>query len=102
MLTPGFIDMHTHSDVQLLAHPDHACKVHQGVTLEVLGQDGLALAPTDDATMALLRAQLAGWNGAEPELDDSWRSVAEYLARFERTHRPSMSATSSPTPRCGC
>ena len=84
-LTPGFIDMHTHSDVQLLAHPDHACKVHQGVTLEVLGQDGLALAPTDDATMALLRAQLAGWNGAEPELDDSWRSVAEYLARFERT-----------------
>ena len=82
---PGFIDMHTHSDVQLLAHPDHACKVHQGVTLEVLGQDGLALAPTDDATMALLRAQLAGWNGAEPELDDSWRSVAEYLARFDRT-----------------
>ncbi len=85
MLTPGFVDMHTHSDVQLLAHPDHACKVHQGVTLEVLGQDGLALAPTDDATMALLRAQLAGWNGAEPELDDSWRSVAEYLARFDGT-----------------
>jgi N-acyl-D-amino-acid deacylase len=85
VLTPGFIDMHTHSDVQLLAHPDHACKVHQGVTLEVLGQDGLALAPVDDDTMALLRAQLAGWNGTEPELDDSWRSVAEYLARFERT-----------------
>jgi N-acyl-D-amino-acid deacylase len=85
VLSPGFIDMHTHSDVQLLAHPDHACKVHQGVTLEVLGQDGLALAPVDDATMALLRAQLAGWNGAEPELDDSWRTVAEYLARFEGT-----------------
>ena len=76
--------MHTHSDVQLLAHPDHACKVHQGVTLEVLGQDGLALAPVDDATMALLRAQLAGWNGAEPELDDSWRSVAEYLDSLRR------------------
>jgi N-acyl-D-amino-acid deacylase len=85
VLAPGFIDMHTHSDVQLLVHPDHACKVHQGVTLEVLGQDGLALAPTDDATMALLRAQLAGWNGVEPDLDDSWRSVAEYLARFDGT-----------------
>ncbi len=85
VLTPGLIDMHTHSDVQLLMHPDHACKVHQGVTLEVIGQDGLALAPTDDATMALLRAQLAGWNGSEPELDDSFRTVAEYLARFERT-----------------
>ena len=100
-LTPGFIDMHTHSDVQLLAHPDHACKVHQGVTLEVIGQDGLALAPVDDATMALLRAQLAGWNGAEPDLDDSWRSVAEYLARFE-ARPPSTSATSSPTRRCAC
>jgi N-acyl-D-amino-acid deacylase len=85
VLTPGLIDMHTHSDVQLLMHPDHACKVHQGVTLEVIGQDGLALAPSDDATMALLRAQLAGWNGAEPELDDSFRTVAEYLGRFERT-----------------
>jgi N-acyl-D-amino-acid deacylase len=84
-LTPGLIDMHTHSDVQLLMHPEHACKVHQGVTLEVIGQDGLALAPSDDATMALLRAQLAGWNGAEPELDDSFRTVAEYLARFEGT-----------------
>jgi N-acyl-D-amino-acid deacylase len=85
VLTPGLIDMHTHSDVQLLMHPHHACKVHQGVTLEVIGQDGLALAPTDDATMAILRAQLAGWNGAEPELDDSFRTVAEYLARFERS-----------------
>ena len=51
--------------------------------------------------MALLRAQLAGWNGAEPELDDTWRSVAEYLQRFEGTTAV-KSATSSPTPRCGC
>ena len=81
VLTPGFIDMHTHSDVQLLAHPDHACKVHQGVTLEVLGQDGLALAPVDDDTMALLRAQLAGWNG------DRARARRQ-LAQRRRVSRP--------------
>lgn len=85
IVCPGFIDMHTHSDVQLLAHPDHACKVHQGVTLDVLGQDGLALAPTNDATMTALREQLLGWNGDPAGVDYAWRSVAEYLARFDET-----------------
>src|SRR4051812_18495525 len=42
---PGFTDMHTHSDLQLLVNPAHEAKVHQGVTLEVLGQDGLSYAP---------------------------------------------------------
>ena len=46
---PGFIDMHTHSDLQLLAQPEWDVKLAQGVTLEVLGQDGLGLAPLTDA-----------------------------------------------------
>src|SRR5262249_40010494 len=37
---PGFVDMHTHSDLALLAEPTWECKIMQGVTLEVLGQDG--------------------------------------------------------------
>ena len=49
-LAPGFIDMHAHSDLQILANPDHTAKVSQGVTLEVLGQDGLSFAPIDDPT----------------------------------------------------
>src|SRR3954468_8398770 len=79
---PGFIDMHTHSDVQLLAHPSHDCKVRQGVTLDVIGQDGLSYAPTTDATMAQLRRQLYGWNDDPPDLGWDFRSVDEYLARF--------------------
>jgi N-acyl-D-amino-acid deacylase len=55
VLAPGFIDMHAHSDLQVLANPDHTAKVSQGVTLEVLGQDGLSYAPVDDATLAALR-----------------------------------------------
>src|SRR4051794_39270125 len=49
VLAPGFIDMHSHSDLQLLAKPDHLAKLSQGVTTEVLGQDGLSYAPVDDA-----------------------------------------------------
>ena len=32
-VSPGFVDMHTHSDLALLAEPTWACKVMQGVTL---------------------------------------------------------------------
>ncbi|MFL6126665.1 N-acyl-D-amino-acid deacylase family protein [Actinophytocola sp.] len=84
VLAPGFIDMHAHSDLQVLANPEHMAKVSQGVTLEVLGQDGLSYAPVDDTTLAGLRTQLAGWNDDPPGFDWSWRSVGEYLDRLDR------------------
>ena len=84
VLAPGFIDMHSHSDLQVLANPDHLAKVSQGVTLEVLGQDGLSYAPVDDETLAGLRTQLAGWNDDPPGFDWDWRSVGEYLDRLDR------------------
>jgi N-acyl-D-amino-acid deacylase len=82
---PGFVDMHTHSDVMLLAAPAHEAKLCQGVTLELLGQDGLSYAPVTDTVLAQLRAQLAGWNGDPPEFDWSWRTVGEYLDRLDRS-----------------
>jgi N-acyl-D-amino-acid deacylase len=32
-LSPGFIDMHAHSDLYLLTHPDHEAKISQGCTV---------------------------------------------------------------------
>ena len=80
---PGFVDMHTHSDLQLLASPPHEAKVHQGVTLEVLGQDGLSYAPVTDEVLEELRGQLAGWNDDPPGFDWNWRTVGEYLDRLD-------------------
>jgi len=84
VLAPGFIDMHSHSDLQVLAEPDHLAKVSQGVTTEVLGQDGLSYAPVDDDVLAALRSQLAGWNDDPAGFDWNWRSVGEYLDRLDR------------------
>ncbi len=84
VLAPGFIDMHSHSDLAVLAEPAHTAKVAQGVTLEVLGQDGLSYAPVDGSTLAELRTQLAGWNGDPPGFDWDWRGVGEYLDRLDR------------------
>ncbi|MFI1827277.1 amidohydrolase family protein [Streptomyces sp. NPDC020412] len=86
-LAPGFIDMHAHSDLALLRDPGHEAKVAQGVTLEVLGQDGLSYAPVDDRTLEGVRRSIAGWNGGAPgdeSVDFDWRTVGEYLDRLDR------------------
>ncbi|WP_327719118.1 D-aminoacylase [Streptomyces sp. NBC_00490] len=83
VLSPGFIDMHAHSDLALLRDPDHSAKAAQGVTLEVLGQDGLSYAPVDDRTLAEVRRAITGWNGYGDDIDFDWRSVGEYLDRLD-------------------
>ncbi|GAA3829533.1 D-aminoacylase [Streptomyces coacervatus] len=83
-LSPGFIDMHAHSDLALLRDPDHSAKAAQGVTLEVLGQDGLSYAPVDDRTLAEVRRAITGWNGHGDDIDFDWRSVGEYLDRLDQ------------------
>ncbi|MEV4869758.1 N-acyl-D-amino-acid deacylase family protein [Streptomyces syringium] len=82
-LAPGFIDMHAHSDLALLRDPGHEAKAAQGVTLEVIGQDGLSYAPVDDRTLAEVRTQITGWNGDGHDIDFTWRSVGEYLDRLD-------------------
>ncbi|MEV0223657.1 D-aminoacylase [Streptomyces sp. NPDC050704] len=82
-LSPGFVDMHAHSDLALLRDPDHSAKLAQGVTLEVIGQDGLSYAPVDDRTLAEIRKAITGWNGSGDDIDFTWRSVGEYLDRLD-------------------
>ena len=83
VLSPGFIDMHAHSDLQLLVNRDHYAKLSQGVTTELLGQDGLSYAPVDDATLEGVREKIAGWNDNPVDFDWDWRTVGEYLDRLD-------------------
>ena len=45
VVAPGFIDTHSHSDLQILTDPLVTPKVMQGITTEILGQDGISMAP---------------------------------------------------------
>ena len=45
VLCPGFVDTHTHSDMILLHDGRQPSSITQGVTTEILGQDGLSYAP---------------------------------------------------------
>ena len=81
-VSPGFIDMHTHSDLQLLKNPLHECKIRQGVTTDVIGHDGLGLAPITPNSTAILQVQLAGWNGNLGR-DWNWGTITTYLDQFD-------------------
>ena len=83
-LSPGFIDMHAHSDLAVISDHEHLAKVTQGVTLEVVGQDGLSYVPSDETTLAILRDQLFGWNADPAGIDWKFRSVQDYLDVVDR------------------
>ncbi len=80
---PGFIDMHTHSDVMILANPRHEAKVMQGVTTDLIGLDGLSFAPLSPDNLRMMRQYLSGLNG-KPNIAWAWNSVAEFLAYFDQ------------------
>ena len=45
VVTPGFIDAHSHSDAYLVLEPDAPSKLSQGVTTEINGQCGGSVVP---------------------------------------------------------
>ena len=83
-VVPGFIDTHVHGDVMLLADPIHLPALRQGVTTYIIGQDGSSFAPASPATLDYMRRYTAGFNGNPSEIDYDWRTIGEYLARFDR------------------
>ncbi len=84
VVAPGFIDLHSHSGLVLLEDGRHEPKVRQGVTTEVVGVDGLSYAPFGDPDdLARLVEMNAGLDGRPATVATDWRTVADYLARFD-------------------
>ena len=86
VVAPGFIDLHSHSGLMILAEPRHEPKIRQGVTTEIVGVDGLSYAPfVDRGDLAAFTEMNAGLDGdPRPKVKLDWGSVASYLARFDR------------------
>ncbi len=83
IVAPGFIDSHSHSDLELLKDPFSPQKIKQGITTEVLGQDGFSVAPIRDKTWEQLRANVTGLLG-ELDKEWEWRNLTEYFSLLER------------------
>ena len=76
-VTPGFIDIHSHSDYTLLVDPRAVSAIAQGVTLEVVGNCGFGCAPIADP-----RTAAANIYGFDNQVKLTWNRVGEYLDRL--------------------
>ena len=84
VVCPGFIDVHAHSALTILADPMHMPKVHQGVTTELIGIDGNSYAPFESPDDLERFIQLNAGLEGRPDLPTRWSTVSEYLALFDR------------------
>jgi len=82
VVAPGFIDIHTHSDVSLLQDGRGQSKITQGVTTEVTGNCGFSPFPINPQQMQLHLDLLAGIGDDALEL--TWTDVEGYRQEAER------------------
>ena len=84
VVTPGFIDLHSHGGLVVLADPRHEAKVRQGVTTEVIGVDGNGYAPFAHRDDLLAFVEMNAGLDGRPAIPYDWDSVASYLDRYDR------------------
>lgn len=78
-VAPGFVDAHGHSDLAVLSSGRVPSKIAQGITTEVMGNCGLAVAPVgQDMSPEDVRDQLAIVD-VDPGVPWTWHSMAEYF-----------------------
>lgn len=85
VVAPGFIDIHAHSDLAVLARPGAEVKLRQGITTEVVGNCGISVAPGATRFAADLHAYASPILGFE-DLEWRWSDVAGYLDAVQRAH----------------
>jgi N-acyl-D-amino-acid deacylase len=69
-LAPGFVDIHSHTDLSLLVEPNAESKLRQGVTTEVTGQDGSSIGPWTDEAYERTRRDHLGRYGVDVPFRD--------------------------------
>ena len=77
-ISPGFIDIHTHSDLTILVNRKAESAVRQGVTTHVIGNCGMSPAPVEDAHLNEMKSQW-GAISDQPEVSWMWRTFEGYL-----------------------
>jgi N-acyl-D-amino-acid deacylase len=78
-VSPGFIDMHSHSDSSIFAYPTADSRAYQGITTEVTGQCGFSAAPLEGVDADKRKSDMAEEAGAPVE----WSDIPSYFATLE-------------------
>jgi N-acyl-D-aspartate/D-glutamate deacylase len=88
VVTPGFIDGHTHMDAQVFWDPYGTCSCWHGVTTVVMGNCGFTLAPCGKSERHLVvrnleRAEDIAAEAMDAGIDWTWTTFPEFLDRVE-------------------
>ena len=105
LVTPGWVDIHTHYDGQATWDPDLAPSSINGVTSLVMGNCGVGFAPARPDRHDWLISLLEGvedipGTALNEGMTWGWESFREYLDVLDACAGPSTSAPRCPTPRC--
>lgn len=79
---PGFIDIHTHSDVAVITFPGCDSTLRQGVTTHLIGNCGLSAAPLLEPNVEVMANYRGSW--ADVLTKAKWRTFDEYLKFLEK------------------
>ena len=97
---PGFIDMHSHSDLAIFKHKNSnfyklaaICKVSQGITTEIVGQDGFSAGPIENLDREEYLIQWRGLTGYLPPDKWKWNNIEEYLKAVKLRNFPTKIET---------
>ena len=82
LVSPGFIDIHCHSDAVPFIFPREEGKILQGVTTETIGNCGVSLTPVSGETKELLKKYTAPF-GAGCPLPWNWETMGGFLKLLE-------------------
>lgn len=78
VVSPGFVDVHTHSDITLLVNPLAESAVRQGVTTQVFPNCGMGLAPALGEAREDVKARTRDFG-----VEVTWTSVGDYFQTVE-------------------
>ena len=81
VVCPGFIDIHTHSDLTLVADGTGESKLRQGVTTEVVGNCSFAAFPIEPERLDSARRSSRSGHGPDHPVVDRFRRVCRRVAR---------------------
>jgi N-acyl-D-aspartate/D-glutamate deacylase len=89
VVTPGFIDGHTHMDAQVFWDPLGSCSCWHGITTAIMGHCGFTLAPAPAEAKQLVvrnleRAEDISGTAMAAGIDWTWTTFAEYLDAVDR------------------
>jgi len=85
MLAPGFIDMHSHSEMIFLNKRQPELvegRIRQGITTEIMGNCGISVSPVNDEMKAVVEASV-GWMTPD-KVPWEWNSMGEFLGVVEK------------------